>query len=121
MKRKFKFRRQQDENKKIAKIHIKELFQQARIMFKTDPKLSDRYMKLAWKLKTKFKVEFTPAQKKRMCKKCLSYLVPSVNCTVRVNKGNVVYTCKNCKAIIKHGYRKEQKRRNQNGKDNYCI
>jgi len=107
MKRKYK--KKPKKQREIALERIRILFKQAREMFKKDPKLSNRYVYLARKIAMKYKIKIPSELKKKFCKHCYAYLVPPVNCRVRVQKGKVVYYCMNCKKYMRFPYKKEQK------------
>jgi ribonuclease P protein subunit RPR2 len=100
-----KYQRKPEEHKELAQKAIEKYFSMAEKMFKEDGKLSDKYVKDARKTAMKFKVRIPTKYKRRMCKKCLSYLVPGVNCRIRVHKKNVITYCFNCKNIMKFGYK----------------
>jgi ribonuclease P protein subunit RPR2 len=91
---------------KIAKERIAELFKQAESAFSKNPELSDRYVALARKISMRLKVRIPPLLKRRFCKHCYSYLVPGKNCRVRTHEGKVVYTCGVCKKFMRFPYRK---------------
>jgi len=90
----------------IANERIKELFKQAKKAFKQDPKLSNRYVRLARKMAMKYKVKIPSNLKKQFCKHCYTYLVPSKNCRIRTNKSKLVYYCLNCKKYMRFPYKK---------------
>ncbi|MBN2368164.1 ribonuclease P [Candidatus Woesearchaeota archaeon] len=92
----------------IAKERISILFEQAELRFRESPELSDRYVELARKIAMKFKVRIQKEMKRRFCKHCYKYLVPGVNCRVRLNKGKVVYYCNNCKKHQRVPYSREK-------------
>lgn len=93
------------EYQKIAKERINILFKQAKIKFKEDSKLSDRYVYLARRIAMKYKIRIPSLLKRKFCKHCYKYLVPSVNCRVRAQKGKVVYYCLSCKKFSRIGYK----------------
>lgn len=97
------------EFRKIALERINILFKEADIIFKEDPKLSNKYVKLARKISMKYKVKIPSDLKKRFCKHCHSFLKPSKNCRVRLHNGKVVYYCLICKKYMRFPYTKEQK------------
>jgi ribonuclease P protein subunit RPR2 len=105
------YKKKPTKQREIALERIKILFKQAGEIFKKEPKLSDRYVHLARKIAMKYKVRIPSQLKKRFCKHCYKYLVPSVNCRVRVQRGKVVYYCLNCKKFMRFPYTKEQKAR----------
>ena len=99
MKRKHK--EKPKKHKEIALERIKILFEQARIAFKDNPALSNRYVKLARKLAMKYKVRMPRELKRKYCKHCYTYLRPPYNARVRIHNGKVVYTCYNCKKFMR--------------------
>jgi len=107
MKRKYK--KKPLKQREIASERIKILFEQARKRFKKDPSLSDRYVSLARKISMKYKVKIPADLKKQFCKHCYKYLVPSVNCRVRLQKGRIIYYCLNCKKYMRFPYSKKKK------------
>jgi len=80
----------------LAKERIEHLFELAESVFKTSPKLSNRYIELARKIAMHTNVRLPSRLKRRFCKKCHAYLVPGVNCRVRTKKGKIIYCCLNC-------------------------
>ena len=91
--------------REIASERIEELFKQAKLMFKEDPKLSDRYVQLARRISMKYKVKIPKENKRKICKSCHRYLVAGVNCRVRTTRGHVTYYCLNCKHFMRFRYR----------------
>lgn len=89
---------------RIAKQHITSLFKEARLMYKFDKKLSDRYVAIARRIAMKFKIRMPRQCKRRFCKHCYKYLMPGDNCRVRTARGKVVYYCFNCKKYMRIGY-----------------
>jgi ribonuclease P protein subunit RPR2 len=67
-----------------------------------------RYVDLARKIGMRYNVRVPPEFKRRFCKECLAYLVPSVNARVRVGRGRVVITCTACGAIQRLPFRAER-------------
>jgi ribonuclease P protein subunit RPR2 len=96
------------EQRRIAKERIDILFRQAKDVFKEDSKLSDRYVELARKIAMKYKVRIRAELKRRFCKHCYKYLMPGVNCRVRMHNGKVVYYCFNCKRFMRFPHIKEK-------------
>jgi ribonuclease P protein subunit RPR2 len=90
---------------KTALERIRKLFKEAASAFKEDKKLSNRYVSLARKIAMKYKVKIPSPLKKRFCKHCYSYLKPSVNCRVRLQKEKVVYYCLKCKKFMRFPYK----------------
>ena len=87
---------------KIAKKRIYFLFELAKEHFKEDSNLSDKYVKMARRITMKYKIKLPSSLKKRFCKHCHKYLVPGVNCRVRIHKHRIIYYCLGCKHYIRH-------------------
>ena len=109
MKRKYSKKPRKQKELVLERISI--LFKEAKTAFKKDPKLANRYVKLARELAMKYKVRIPPTLKRRFCKHCYSYLVPSVNLRVRTRNNKVVYYCLNCKKYMRFPYLREKKAR----------
>ncbi len=90
--------------KKLVVEQIKTLFEQAKLRFREDRKLSNKYIKTARKLGMKFKVRIPKGLKRKFCRHCYSYLVPGVNLRVRTHNGKVVYYCLECKRFMRFKY-----------------
>lgn len=90
------------QQREIAKNRIKFLFQHAEEVFKEDSNLSDRYVKIARRIAMKYKIRLPSSLKKRFCKHCHKYLVPSVNCRIRIHKHRLIYYCLSCKHYMRH-------------------
>jgi ribonuclease P protein subunit RPR2 len=103
---KYKYRKKSQDEVKIAKERINILFGEARKRFHEDSKLSDRYVEIARKIGMKHKVRIPKEFKRRFCKNCHKYLVPGVNCRVRLCKSKVVYYCQSCKNYMRIPYKK---------------
>ena len=97
-----KYYKKSSKQLKIAKARINFLFKLAKEHFKEDSKLSDRYVKLARRIAMKYKVRLPSTLKKRMCKHCHRYLVPGINCRVRIHKHRLIYYCFGCKHYMRH-------------------
>lgn len=108
---KAKHEKKTDSFKNVALERIVVLFGQAEKMFKTDKKLSNRYVALARKIAMRFKVTIPAALRKRFCKHCYVFLVPSVNARVRLQNQKVVYYCLECKHYMRFPYVREKKAR----------
>lgn len=98
----------------IAMDHIMNLFRQANIRFNEDSKLSHRYIKMAREIAMHYKIKLPKELKRKVCKHCHHYIVPGRNCRVRTQHGKVVYSCLDCKGLMRFPYLKEQKVRRKN-------
>lgn len=87
---------------KIAKRRIIFLFKLAKEHFKEDSNLSDKYVKIARRIAMKYKIRLPSQLKKMVCKNCHRYLMPGVNCRVRLHKHRIIYYCLGCKHYMRH-------------------
>ena len=85
--------------KQIAMQRILILFEQAKKVRRTDPKLAAQYVesarKIAMAARTRLPIEF----RRETCKECNSLFVHGINCRVRIKQKrepHVVVTCLNC-------------------------
>ncbi len=87
---------------------IKILFDRADFEFKKHPEHSHRYVQLARKIAMRYNIRMPKSLKRKFCKKCYSYLVPGVNCRVRINKAKqaLTITCLECGNIMRYPYRR---------------
>ena len=104
-----RYQKKAQENKEIALERIKTLFKEARAVFKKDPRLANRYVRLARELSMKYKVPIPANLKRKFCKHCYHYLMPSVNLRVRTRQGKTVYYCMDCKKYMRFPYKREKK------------
>ena len=107
MKRKYK--EKPKKQKEIALERIKILFEEAKLAFKEDPALSNRYVHLARKLAMRYKIRIPKEFKRKYCKHCYSYLKPPYNARVRIQNKKVVYTCYNCRKFMRFPLIKKKK------------
>jgi ribonuclease P protein subunit RPR2 len=85
----------------IAAERVERLFDLADASFPDRPELSDRYVRLAWRLKTKYNLRLPPHLRRKFCRKCLSFWKPGVSCRVRVRRGDVTITCLRCGRVTR--------------------
>ena len=95
--------------REIALERIKTLFKQARDVFKEDKNLANRYVELARKIAMKYKIRIPSELQKQFCRHCYKFLMPDVNCRIRLKNGKVVYYCLECKHFMRFSYIKEKK------------
>jgi len=94
-----------DDHKTIAVERIQRLFELAEEVSKKHPELSDRYVKCAWRIVTRYNVRPPRDLKRKFCRKCLSFWKPGVNCRIRVKTGLVVFTCLRCGHVVRLPYK----------------
>jgi ribonuclease P protein subunit RPR2 len=107
--------------KQIARQRIQTLFDQAKQVRKTHPKLANQYVKSARKIGMAAKLSLPTESRREICRNCNTLLVQGYNCRVRIKQKrepHVVITCLNCghqtRILLRHN--KEQKKDEQ---DNY--
>lgn len=93
--------------KDIALERIKILFKQAA----KEPKFAKKYMVLAKKLRTRYKVKIPKALVRKVCKKCSAFLIPSKNCRIRTKNNKIIYTCLECENVMRFPYLREKKKK----------
>jgi ribonuclease P protein subunit RPR2 len=108
-----------DEYKRLAAERIERLFELADRVFRKRPELADRYVQLAWRLATRYNVRFPPHLKRKFCRRCKTFWVPSVTCRVRTrpHPPSVIVTCLRCGRITRLPYKQKrvkQFKRNEN-------
>jgi len=104
-----KYKKKSSGQRQIALERIKALFRQARAVFRKDKKLAERYVELARKIAMKYKVRIPSRLQKQFCKHCYKFLMPSINCRIRLKNKRVVYYCLECKKFMRFPYTKEKK------------
>jgi len=86
------------EQKRIASRRINRLFEIAEEnALSGEIKLSNRYVELARKISMKNLAPIPKIYKRRFCKHCHNYLLPTITCRVRICRGKVIVFCKNCR------------------------
>ncbi len=85
--------------KEISESRIATLFEMAEKCTEENTKesknLSKRYVELARKISRHYKVRIPKKFRSKICKKCGNFLVPGINCNVRVVSSNK-YICYKC-------------------------
>jgi len=85
--------------KRLAMQRIQTLFRLAKETFHENPSLAQRYVDTARKIAMAAKVRLPRKYKRQVCKHCKSFILPGVNCRVRIKQQReprVVITCLNC-------------------------
>src|SRR3989344_6156775 len=86
-----------DKLKEIAGKRIIILFKQAEEIASKNKTLANRYINLARKIAMKAKVSFPSNLKRKFCKHCYHFLIPSINSRVRTKNRKVIIYCYDCK------------------------
>lgn len=85
--------------KQIARQCIQTLFYLARETFNEDPSLAQRYVDIARKIAMAARIHLPKQYKRQVCRHCKSFILPGINCRVRIKQRrepHVVITCLNC-------------------------
>jgi len=87
------------EVKDIALQRVWRLFELAEEVHQRSPELADRYVDLARRVAMRCRVRLPRPLRRRFCHRCGRFLVPGVNCRVRLTGGgssHVAVTCLSC-------------------------
>ena len=109
--------------RQVARQRIQILFDEAKNVGKSDPKLAAQYVKSARRIAMAARIRLPVDFKQQTCKSCNALLAQSYNCRVRIKQKrepHVVITCLNCgyQTLIMLSKRKEQKNLEQNNNPN---
>jgi ribonuclease P protein subunit RPR2 len=91
--------KQQTNIKQIARQRIQILFEQAKKIAKSNPKLATQYVLSARKIAMAARIRLLAEFRRETCKECNALFVHGVNCRVRVKQKrepHVLVTCLNC-------------------------
>lgn len=109
-------RRHRGQERRIALERIGILFGLAeREALGKRPGRARRYVELARRIGTRYNVRVPAEFKRRFCKGCGVYLLPSSNARVRVGRGRLVVTCTACGAIQRMPFLRERTARRRTG------
>jgi len=85
--------------KRIAIERVQRLFLLARETIREDPALAQRYVDIARKVAMAARVRLPKEYRHQVCRHCKSFILPSVNCRVRIKQRrepHLAITCLNC-------------------------
>ncbi|MEM3421913.1 MAG: hypothetical protein QW835_05565 [Candidatus Hadarchaeum sp.] len=99
-----KRRGQNNEFRGLALERVSRLFDHAESIFAKNPELADRYIRAAWKLKTRYNLRLPRDIRLKFCRKCLCFWKPGVTCRVRVKPKMIVITCLRCGRVKRLPY-----------------
>jgi len=86
----------------IAKERIEILLNQALGIMYEDTDLAQRYVEMAKKIGMRYKVRMPKQQKLFLCRGCKRFLIPGLNCRVRIQQKrepHITMTCLECKDV----------------------
>ena len=85
--------------KQIALQRIHRLFSLAKEVIHEDPELAQRYVKIARRIAMRTQLKLPKEYRRLICRKCKSFILPGVNCRIRIQQKrepHMVVTCLNC-------------------------
>ena len=88
-----------DNTRSIARQRVQTLFSLAEETLNGDPVLAQRYVNIARRIAMAAKIRLPTQYRRQICRHCKSFILPGVNCRVRVKQlrePHVVITCLNC-------------------------
>lgn len=105
-----KIQKNKKNQKRIALNRMQKLFQLAHSnAIAKNFELADRYVFIARKISMKYLVPIPAEFKRRFCKHCYSYLLPSVNSRYRIHDKRLVIFCFNCKKYTRFPLKNKEK------------
>ena len=90
-------RRNKDKERREALVEVRELLGKAADAFAKDPAVAHRFVAKARRAAMRVQLVLPIYLKRRYCKHCNHYLMPSVNARVRIQKSRVIIYCLDCK------------------------
>lgn len=88
--------------KQIANERVKKLFNLAKVRaLSGDFYFANRYVFLARKVAMKYRLSIPKELKRSFCKNCYFFLVPNLNCRIRIHRGKIIIFCYNCKKFTR--------------------
>ena len=100
--------------KRIAMQCVRTLFHLARETVHEDPALAQRYVDIARKVAMAAKVRLPKEYRSQICRHCKSFILPGVNCRVRIKQRrepHIVITCLNCGKQMRIPLKRKEKSR----------
>lgn len=98
--------------RRIAMQRIQKLFSLAKETLNEDPSLAQRYVEIARRIAMAARVHLPTEYRRQICKHCKSFILPGVNCRVRIKQQrepHVVITCFGCGKQTRIPLKKKEK------------
>jgi len=102
------------EIKRIARERVEILFRKADQVAHEDLELAQRYVEIARRVAMKARIKLPRKWRRRLCKHCKRFLVPGLNCRVRLRQNrfpHVTVYCFSCKRFTRYPYKVKRERR----------
>jgi ribonuclease P protein subunit RPR2 len=90
--------------KRIANQRVETLFRLAKEILHEDSTMAQRYVDLARRVAMAAKIRLPKEYRRQICRHCKSFILPDVNCRVRIKQQrepHVVITCLNCGKLMR--------------------
>ena len=107
-------------NKKIARQRIHRLFQLAKDVIHEDEQLAQHYINVARRVSMASRVRIPREYRWQMCRGCKKFILPGVNCRVRIQQRrepHVVITCGYCGKHMRFPIKTGEKLKRDNAKN----
>ncbi len=85
--------------KQIALQRVHTLFSLAKEVAREDPQLAQRYVQIARRVAMRTRLRLPHEYRSLICRKCKSFILPGVNCRIRIQQRrepHMVITCLSC-------------------------
>ncbi len=85
--------------KQIALRRVHTLFSLAKEVIREDPEQAQRYIQIARRIAMRTRLSLPKEYRLLICKKCKTFILPGVNCRIRIQQRrepHMVITCLNC-------------------------
>lgn len=100
------------DTRRIAMQRIQTLFRLANETFSENHALAQRYVDIARRIAMGARIRLPKEYRRQVCRHCKSFILPSVNCRVRIQQRrepHIVITCQNCGKAMRLPLRKKVK------------
>ena len=87
--------------KEEALKEIKKCFEEADKIFRVNPGLAHRRIRVARRAAMKVQMSMPNNYARRICTHCQHYIVPGINSRVRIQKQRVIIYCLDCKKFTR--------------------
>lgn len=102
-------RRKKGLERKIALERIHILFELAeKEALKGNMRRSNRYVQLARRIGMRYNTSLPSGLKRRFCRRCGMFLLPSISSRVRLRSSRITITCEECGYVMRMPYLKEK-------------
>jgi ribonuclease P protein subunit RPR2 len=99
--------------RRIALGRIRTLFRLAKEIVHEDPSLAQRYVDMARRIAMAARVRLPTEYRGQVCRHCKSFILPGVNCRVRVKQRrepHMVVTCLSCGKQMRIPIKREEEK-----------